>query len=60
MKKIDLVKKLCNIGFHYSAIMGRTNIEVIFNYLEFLSNFADETEIPTPPSITNILEIYEI
>ena len=59
MKKREIVKLLCNIGLRYFSIMTRSNIGVIFNYIEFLSEFEENAEIPPiPPSIANIIQTY--
>lgn len=59
IKKNDLIVSLSAIGYKYGEIMGRNNIFIIFNYINFLAS-NDFDELSPNETITKILETYEI
>lgn len=59
MEKNDLIVALSAIGYKYAEIMGKRNIVMIFNYINFLA-LNDFDDVSPNPAILQILETYEI
>lgn len=59
VKKNDLIVSLSAIGYKYGEIMGKNNVIMIFNYINFLA-LNDWDDVSPNPAILKILETYEI
>lgn len=59
VKRNDLIISLSAIGYKYGEIMGKNNVIMIFNYINFLA-LSDFDDVSPNPAILQILETYEI